>query len=542
LIAERLGPKCQLILTAPADKFTIEYAEHWLNDRVALKALWPPYQLPGSPTWDEDPFHNRSWRLYYHGLLGVGHLLNAYSMTGDLTYLLKAKVLVISWLDTKGDPWLPRSEYIWNEHSVANRVLTFVQLLSLMRSTPLYHEEFERQITGEIEFHAQRLAEDKRYQTNNHGIIQDRALLEVAVLFPELPESSEWFAKATTRLVERLRTDVSPSGVSLEHSPQYQIHFIKLFYTIRDFMEAHEIYGGQFDDVLSAMERYLVYILRADGSLPLIGDTRHSDVRNLFKRRKISEELRYAVSNGRQGRRPQEVDAVFADAGVAVLRDSWESDRPISLVFVAAFHSKMHKHADDLSFVLRVGETDFLIDSGSFNYDGMNPFTAYQRSTLAHNTISVDGTSYPIERELAGRSGIDEYDLGADEARVWGSHRLFAGVTVTRKLTYRKPDEVLIHDVATSNGEREYAQVFNIGKQTEMTRTDSGLVLCDAVGTEVELTQIGPVDGVRQFRGQADPKMGWATNRFGVAFPIDVVHFVKRGRTVEFTTRLVIRR
>lgn len=534
-----------IMRSVPRGKRTLAFAEDLLNDRVVLKRLWPPYQLPGKPTWNEDPYRNRSWRLYYHGLHGVGHLLNAYELEGDLTYLLKARVLIESWLAAKGqdDRSERRTGFAWNEHSVASRALTMVQFLLLWRASPLADEELERRMLRAIQTHARCLAAEQTYQRNNHGIMQDRALLEVAVLFSDLPEAAAWFETAVSRLSERCRDDVSPSGVHLEHSPFYHIHFLSLFYRIRTFLVRHKVYEGQFDRVLTAMERYVAHTIREDGSLPLIGDTRRGDVRSVFKGQEIGEDLRYRLTSGAEGRRPADVDAVFADAGVAVFRDRWEGDRPVSLIFLAGFHSRVHKHADDLSVVLRVGETDFLIDSGSKNYDVFDPVTAYERSALAHNTITVDGASYRVDRDQAGRSGIDGFELGENEARVWGSHRLYEGVTVTRSVTYRKPDEIVIHDIVVSEDEHTYAQQFNFGEQMAVEATEAGVRLVDgAGGVEVLLTQYEPLDTVRFYRGQTEPHLGWASQRFGEAHPVDAVHFVRHGRTVAFETHLTIRR
>src|SRR5206468_2763125 len=56
-----------------------------------------------------------------------------------------------------------------------------------------------------------------------------------------------------------------------------------------------------------------------------------------------------------------------------------------------------HGHADALSLELRVDSVDVLADPGTYCYHGEPEWRSYFRSTLAHNTIEVDGASQSVE-------------------------------------------------------------------------------------------------------------------------------------------------
>lgn len=522
--------------------FSMGVADQIMNGSVVLSSSWPPYDPPDELTWNEDPYTNKSWRLYFHALTTVSHLLDAYDRTDDLTYVVKARLLTESWLDAKGVPRSSRADYAWNEHSVASRTLTMLALRLRWQQSVLQDTAFEQRLLGAIHAHAIWLADPAEYRHANHGILQDRALMAVAVLIPEFSESSRWLATARVRLVQRCQADVAPSGVHLEHSPFYHLFFMRLFYSIRDFLDAHGIEDNQFDRILSKMEGYLVHVTRDDRTLPLIGDTRRGKIDPEFRVREIGDELRYVLSNGAEGRQPTVTDMAYADAGVAVMRDSWQSDCPVTLVFVSGFHSTVHKHADDLSFVLRVGSTDVLIDAGSHNNERMDPITTYQRSVFGHNAIAVDGRSYPSVKEQIGKATIDAFAVTDDGVRVQGSHRHFPGVTISREITYHKPDVFEIRDVIESDEEHEYTQIFNVGQSLETMKTELGFMLRDeSAGIEVDVFPRGPVDEIRQYRGQHDPVLGWASEAYGKANPMDTIHVVSRGRTVELLTTVSIR-
>jgi hypothetical protein len=98
---------------------------------------------------------------------------------------------------------------------------------------------------------------------------------------------------------------------------------------------------------------------------------------------------------------------------------------------MAAFHSRTHKHADDLSFVWSDRGSDILVDAGRYGYLGKadegselwldghwysDPNRVYCESTRAHNTLEFDGKNYPrkgvkpygsaLHRWIKGASGI----------------------------------------------------------------------------------------------------------------------------------------
>ena len=100
----------------------------------------------------------------------------------------------------------------------------------------------------------------------------------------------------------------------------------------------------------------------------------------------------------------------------------WDVNTPFYFLFTAGYHSNTHKHADDLSFLLSYGKTDFFVDSGKYNYNEANVYRKYFRSTMAHNTITVDGKSYPLTKEQVNKSRIDHYKTTSSYSYVIGSH------------------------------------------------------------------------------------------------------------------------
>jgi hypothetical protein len=100
------------------------------------------------------------------------------------------------------------------------------------------------------------------------------------------------------------------------------------------------------------------------------------------------------------GARPERRPSLFADAGMALLRDHqgqpdelWcRADHgPHGYLSIAA-----HAHADALAVEVRVGGVDVLADPGTYCYAAEPTWRSYFRSTLAHNTLEVDGVDQSV--------------------------------------------------------------------------------------------------------------------------------------------------
>src|SRR4029078_11016651 len=86
-----------------------------------------------------------------------------------------------------------------------------------------------------------------------------------------------------------------------------------------------------------------------------------------------------------------------------------------------AFHSRVHKHADDLSLVWWDRGHEILVDAGRFGYIGRlapddparlegffysAPERQFVESTRAHNTVQIDDLDFPRRKVTPCGSGI----------------------------------------------------------------------------------------------------------------------------------------
>ena len=127
------------------------------------------------------------------------------------------------------------------------------------------------------------------------------------------------------------------------------------------------------------MEDYLAYLINPDGFLPILGDSNPTRLYSIHINKVTSDKLKYVISKGKRRDKTRN-DAFYPDGGMAIFRKMWDVDTPFYFLFTAAYHSNVHKHADDLSFLLSYGKTDYFVDSGKYNYNETDGYRKYFRS------------------------------------------------------------------------------------------------------------------------------------------------------------------
>jgi hypothetical protein len=535
----------QLFKRTLPDQSSLQFANLIMDNKIFLFKIWEPYSFEGSLTWTEDPYKDKTWKFYLHCLRMVSFLTNGYEMTKDLRYLRKAEWFINSWMEHNPSPEKNVSEWAWSGHGTANRLLNLIYFWTEYKESPLYQSDFEEKFINLLQTHGEFLADQKNYEDYNHGIFQDQALIELTVFFKQLKGSKTWREIAISRLLSRFNKDVSLSGVHKEHSPAYHVVVHHLFMSIKDFMDYHSIsYPTNFSKTLYLMQDYLAYITKSNGYLPLVGDTGLSNALNSIEKKHIlNEHWSYRSSKGKEGKKPNKSFLAYLDSGVALFRTDLNKDFSNKLFwfFSSAFNSLIHKHADDLSFELQYKNTDFIVDSGKYNYKESDEYRKYFRSVFAHNSIAVDGKTYPLSREQIGKSLLfDSYEHKNTYFLVQGCHELYQGVKIYRTMIQLKDQALVIHDRIYSDKPHQYTQIFNIGNDVTVSKKDKNnyLLVSKKEDAAISLKQMDDPSSVSILEGQENPIFGWQSFGFNQKHPIKTIHFSKKGDSVEFLTLL----
>ncbi|PEC45847.1 hypothetical protein CON11_11560 [Priestia megaterium] len=520
--------KISIFKRVSSNSQTVGIADKLMRDELYVNTIWPTYKFNGKLTWKENPYKDDSWSFYFQSLDMVGYLTNAYEQTHSQKYLEKAQWYIESWMNANPSPTKQASRFAWKDHSTANRVVTMIQFWEQYKNSAIYDKDFENKLIEMLEKHGDFLMDDKNYSAgSNHGIFQDRSLIELALIFPDMSHSEQWYKKGMGRLITHVEGDVTKSGVHKEHSPSYHLLVLNLFKSINGFIKQFNVNEPKLKDGISKMEDYLAFIGNQSGDLPMLGDSQPESLYSLNPKSITSQKLLYVVTKGKQGKKPGQ-EMVYADGGTAVFKNDLNNERPLYLLFTSAFHSTTHKHADDLSFILNYGKTDFFVDSGKYNYSYTDPYREYFKGTLAHNTVTVDKKSFPVTKDQVNKSKISSSEINKTYSYVTGSHELYKGVKVSRTLVYLKnTNSILVRDVMESNKNHTYTDIFNIGKDVDVKKSASRVFTLTSKldQQQIELIQLTKMSTIKNYKGSASPIAGWQSLEFNKKLPITQLQF-----------------
>jgi hypothetical protein len=203
---------------------------------------------------------------------------------------------------------------------------------------------------------------------------------------------------------------------------------------------------------------------------------------------------------------PRELGAVFEASGYAVMRGGWRADSDYMLFDggpIGPDHIPGHAHADTLSVIIASAGELRLVDPGVYTYR-QGPWRDHFRSTMAHNTVTVDGENQSeiwsafrvarranatIERWTENRSIAASHD---------GYRRLAHPVTHEREATYLGPGRWRLVDRLESDGEQHrYTITFQFSTSAmavNCTRDSAEVTFSDGLTARLEFESGSPIE------------------------------------------------
>lgn len=239
----------------------------------------------------------------------------------------------------------------------------------------------------------------------------------------------------------------------------------------------------------------------------------------------------FQLSGGGRGKPDHRELLVLPDTGYAVVRSpqptgTSDHEGASYLLFTAAFHSRTHKHADDLALTWFDCGREILIDAGRYGY--LDPLPAdsplrrqgffysaperrYVESTRAHNTVEVDG----VDHERRGRQPYGSALTGAAERH--GYFRLAGEVDHGhwrhhREIVLSPGAWLLVTDrVWSLDGHpHDYRVWWNLAGDLALRAGDGGELRAElAGGRAVQVRELSSSLLIDPVAGKAEPMRGW---------------------------------
>lgn len=514
-------------------------------DRI-LAHGWPirrdeTLDLRGEIPWLLKSHDQRTYNYRLQCWAMIDPLLRAHSSSLNQKYLDFCLPVVLSWIDQHSDPATAGiSPFAWYDMSVGLRAYRLAYLFDAAERNGILNADSRRKLWGALEQHAAYLADDANIAFHsNHGFYQVAGQIAMGRRFAAAsPTMAQALGQGRERLKGMVEQQFAQDGVHREHSPDYHYH---VYTSLQALLQAGLLEHLEPNGYFQKIEEALSWFVLPNQHIVNFGDT---DDRSFAckpeeaERVWLTPQMRFWASGGKVGTPSPGIMRVFQDGGYWVVRAPGDDPHQLMshsyLALNAAFHSRTHKHADDLSFVWFERGCNILVDAGRYGYIGKteqdsdlwrdghwysDPWRVYCESTRAHNTLEFDGRNFP--RKGAAPYGSALRRWGADEAGLYfveAGCRHFGSVRHDRMIFFKPRQWVVVVDWFCDESDEQHAvrQWFHLGHGLPLVAEQGQYQVTMPGGRDVlRISSLisGPVPS-RPYLGEEEPTVqGWWSPR-----------------------------
>lgn len=490
----------------------------------------------------------------------------AYALTGDDRYVRELCSMLRSWIDQNpsetGVNWYSNLE-------CALRATSWLFALEMTLDWPDWDADLFVDVVRCLIDHHHHIYKDialsESEPVSNHLIGDAMGIALLALYFPELDHSARYRERAVDLMCRESRVWFRPDGGGIESAVSYH-RFVYYMYVLTGIMLERN--GMRMPGaVWESMERLCEFVTQMrtpSGRIWQIGDwdggraviLDESDLAD-FGSMLTTASVRFdrgdlrAVA-GEPGEealwllgpeavrkhddtlaRPSAVlDAAYFDSGLFFWRSDWSSTAEYVGFKCSPFY--WHTHADNLSVVYSSRGRDWLVDRGTYTYNGDWRWRTYFRGTQAHNAVVVDRGGQAIAHRAfrwlrPPVRAVYKYSanrtFGYAAASIAGFGHLRRPMRHSRCLLLARDRYVLIVDVMNAKGAHEYELLWHVAPEHAIRVDRDGLVCTDDPdGPNFWLRTIGSVrPQTRLAIGETDPIQGWHSCRYGHKTPAPTI-------------------
>ena len=390
--------------------FACGFPPRWFENPVTGESVSP--QRPWTQMRFASPdYGDLKFILEPSRFLFVYPLVRAYALSGDDRFPQAFWAAIEDW--ARHSPPMAGPLWICGQES-SLRILALSFALHSFINSPSTTSERVALLVSMIAAHAWRTAQTLGYarsQRSNHLISEAVGLWTAGILYPELREAQVWQNLGAHLLHEAVLDQITPEGVSQQHSFNYQRMILHLLLWTLRLAEIHR--APLHEDIRSRAQAALDFIRpwvdpvsghvpnygSDDGSLifPLASGS-YRDFRPLLQLA-ASVLHRPALQPG-----PWDEAALWFGVAPSVVQQTAPPQPPsaeagyfrigdeISWALIrAGRYTRRPFQADQLHVDLWWKGINLACDAGTYLYNGPSPWNNGLAGTAVHNTVTVDG-------------------------------------------------------------------------------------------------------------------------------------------------------
>lgn len=372
-----------------------------VSDRTFLLdwTSFPAWNIPSNPNWNEDPFNNNTWLLYYHSLAWLHAYEYEYMQTGDPELRQEIKRVIFDYL-AKSPHDNPANYMSWNDHSVAVRADVITYFYQQFMKQGMTAEE-RTWFTEKMLDHAAELRyllDLDIYYAHNHSMFHAVSLLNISLTFPTDVTETDYVSAALGRIETLFSSMVVPeSGFSREQATSYHFVAMELFMSASQFLQRiQRDDSGTTKKRLNLMVDAAAHLIYRSGGAPAMGDSNFNvqsfqrRLSNIVAAGDLSSDYFDHLTGASSGKPLQRV-YLESTEGVVILRpNSGESEYPEQYVLVDFGLPKIsHGHHDATHITYAIDGKELLVDAGGpYLYQGRE--RTFFDTKLSHNVPIVN--------------------------------------------------------------------------------------------------------------------------------------------------------
>ncbi|MBO0901204.1 heparinase II/III family protein [Cellulomonas sp. zg-ZUI22] len=498
-----------------------------IRDRGWVLGALPPVLLDLPFDWRTACQENRSQAFHLHAWDFAVPFLRAWAEKRDEGALRWCLDRALSWCETfvDGDA---QGTMAWYDMAIGLRSPRLAYLVR--EALEIGVDDGQLELLGAaVVRHQQEIFAARAYNPRtNHGFYTAVGEVSFARRLVTLPGMDVVLAQGQARLTEIATRQFAEDGGHREHSPDYHRMVLESFL---DAVDDGLIDDPQLLERLDRAEQVMGWFIRPDRTIVQIGDSPATAV-SAGSRTMRSPRTLFLATGGAHGEpNPREL-MVLPDSGYAIVRSP--QPRGVNdhlsagyVTLMGAFHSRAHKHCDDLSLTWFDAGTEVLIDSGRFGYldqlpadspardEGFfygRPERQYVETTRAHNTVEVDGGNHRRRGRAPYGSAIRECEERDGFFRLVGAvdHESWQHV---RAVTYRPGKWLLVEDGVTfpDSDEHLVRAWWNLPDSLLDPREEADGVsfALPEGGGRLSLRSMDGASVIAPVKGQEEPLRGW---------------------------------
>ncbi len=483
-------------------------------------------------------------------------------------YRLSGRTRYATALRNQWDSWVAQCPYgrgmNWRSPlELAIRLINWAWAFELIRPSEAIGKTDWSRLLDVVRFHLYEITRKySRYSSaNNHLIGEAAGTFIVCSYFRALRKTAAWRRRSRDILLREIMTQTHADGGNREQAMGYHLFTLELF--LLAALTARHL-GDDFPraywERLEQMFVFLAGFMEDGGPPPMFGDSDDGYVLDLDNRRNRPAELlavgavlfdrpdfkTLATGCGervfwllgpdgydRYRRLPvSDLTALesrsFPDTGYYLLQSGHRGRADsISLNFdcgeLGWGSLAAHGHADLLSFSLKIGGIEILVDPGTYDYFTYPHWRDYFRSTRAHNTIEIDQRNQAeiLGPFLWGRRAVarclswkPERDGGVVVGEYGGSAEDAEQVIHRRTIILRgAQSEISIRDELSGRGSHRAAFHLHLAEHCDLEQIGSHLFEARTRGVKVRI-EFAPAFSVTTFHGNQKPILGWVSRGY----------------------------